>query len=213
MGFLPGPGEQEPAQLLFDLMISQRRSPFLGHDDQVGGGQFGFVAAKKFPEQAFDAIALHRLPQAPAHRQSQPGAACGRGRQDQSEMARVEPLALGLRPQELSALAEPICLGETGGPFKVGIRTGAKHRQWLNGVRRRGSPPLRRRGACGPWPGGASRPGGRPGCSSVPRTRGCGPGANYWVDKCVLTFMHPSFRNLFQTLYKPFMVLFVKVLA
>lgn len=135
MGSFPGPGEQQPAQLLFDLMISQSRSPFLGHDDQVDGGQSGFVAAKKFPEQALDAIALHRLPQAPAHHQSQPGAAGGRGSQDHAEMARVEPFALGLGPQEVSAMAEPFCLGETGGPSKIGFRTGAEHRQWLAGRR------------------------------------------------------------------------------
>ncbi len=129
MGSLPGPGEQQPAQLLFDLMISQSRSPFLGHDDQVKGGQSGLVAAKKFPEQALDAIALHRFSQAPGHHQPQPGMAFGHGSQDHAEMARVEPLALGLRPQKVLAMAEPLRLGETGGPSGVGFRTGAEHRQ------------------------------------------------------------------------------------
>ena len=74
-------------------------------------------------------------------------------------------------------------------PLGCGFRTGAEHRQLLSGVRRRGSPTLRRRGASGLWPGGALSPGARPGCSSVPKTRGCGSGANYWVDRCVLTLI------------------------
>jgi hypothetical protein len=111
MGSLPGPGEQQPAQLLFDLTILQSRSPFLGHDDQVDVGQAGFVAAKKFPEQAFHAVALHRFAQAPGYHQSQPGMAFGHGSQNQAEMARMKPPALGLGPQEVSAMAEPLCLG------------------------------------------------------------------------------------------------------
>lgn len=98
MDSLSGPGEQQPAQLLFDLVVPQSRSAFLGHDDQVDGGQFGLVAAKKFPEQALDAIALYRFPQAPGYHQSQPGTGGGHGSQDQTEMAGMEPLALGLRP-------------------------------------------------------------------------------------------------------------------
>ena len=141
MGSLPGPGEQQPAQLLFDLMISQSRSPFLGHDDQVKGGQSGLVAAKKLPEQALDAIALYRFSQAPGNHQPQPGMAFGHGSQGHAEMAGVEPLTLGLRPQKFLAMAEPRRLGETGGPFGVGFWTGAEHRQLASGVRLRGSPP------------------------------------------------------------------------
>jgi len=121
MGFLPGPGEQQPAQLLFDLMVSQSLCPFLGHDHQVKGGQSGLVAAKKLPEQALDAIALDRFSHAPGSHQPQPGMACGHGRQSHAEMARVEPLTLGLRPQKFLAMAEPRRLGETGGPFGVGF--------------------------------------------------------------------------------------------
>ena len=98
MGSRPGPGEQQPAQLLFDLMISQSRSPFLGHDHQVKGGQSGVVAAKKLPEHALHAVALDRFSQAPGNYQPQPGMAFGHGSQDHAEMPRVKPLALGLRP-------------------------------------------------------------------------------------------------------------------
>jgi hypothetical protein len=129
MGFLPGPGEQQPAQLLFDLMILQSRSPFLGHDHQVEGGQSGSVAAKKLPEQALDAIALDRFSQAPGSHQPQPGLGFGHGSQGHAKMARVEPLTLGLRPQKFLAMAEPRRLGETGGSFGVGFWTGAEHRQ------------------------------------------------------------------------------------
>jgi hypothetical protein len=141
MSSLPGPGEQQPAQLLFDLTIPQSRSPLLGHDDQVNGWQSGFVAAKKFPEQAFDAIALHRFPQAFGHHQSQTGTARLHGSQNQTKMARIEPLALGLGPEEVLAMAEPLCLGKTGGPSGVGFRTGTEHRQLISGMRLQGSHP------------------------------------------------------------------------
>lgn len=154
MGFLPGPGEQQPAQLLFDLIISQSRSPFLGHDHQVKGGQGGSVPAKKFPEHALDAIALNCFSQAPGSHQPQPGLAFGHGRQGYAEMARVEPLTLGLRPQKFLAMAEPRRLAETGGPFGVGFWTGAVHRQSGSGIRLR-APRLKPTGVSGLWPGGA----------------------------------------------------------
>jgi hypothetical protein len=133
MGFLPGPGEQQPAQLLFNLMVPQSRSPFLGHDHQVKGGQSGLVAAKKLPEQALDTIAPDRFSHSPGSHQPQPGLVFGHGRQGHAEMARVEPLTLGLRPQKFLAMAEPRRLGETGGPFGIGFWTGAVHRQLASG--------------------------------------------------------------------------------
>jgi len=141
MGFLAGPGGQQPAQLLFDLMVFQSRSPFLGHDHQVEGGQSGLVAAKKFPEQTLDAIALNCFPQAPGSHQPQPGMAFDHRRQGHAEMARVEPLTLGLRPQKFLAMAEPRRLRETGGPFGIGFWTGAVHRQLASAMRLRNSPP------------------------------------------------------------------------
>jgi hypothetical protein len=87
--FFSGPGQQQPTQLFFDLLVFKRLCPFLGHNDQVGGGHFSVVAAEKFPEQAFHPIPLHRLPQALGHNQPQPGASRGRGRQGHTEMARV----------------------------------------------------------------------------------------------------------------------------
>jgi hypothetical protein len=133
MDSLSGPGKQQPAQLLFDLVVPQSRSAFLGHDDQVDGGQFDFVAAKKFPEQAFDAIARYRFPQAPGNHQSQSGTGADHGSQDQAEMAGMEPFALGLGPQKVLAMAEPLRLSKTGGPSGVGVRTGAEHRRLLPG--------------------------------------------------------------------------------
>jgi hypothetical protein len=67
--------------------------------------------------------------------------AFGHGSQGHAEMARVEPLTLGLRPQKFLAMAEPRRLAETGGPFGVGFWTGAVHRQLASGMRLRGSPP------------------------------------------------------------------------
>ena len=102
------------------------------------------MAAKKFPEHAFDAMSLDRFPQAPGYHQPQPGTGGGHGSQNQAEMARMEPLALGLGPKEVLAMAEPLGLGKTGGPSKVGFRTVAEHRQSISGKRLRGSPLLRR---------------------------------------------------------------------
>ena len=93
------------------------------------------VAAKELPEQALDAIALDRFSQAPGDHQPQPGMAFGQGSQGHAKMARVEPLALGLRPEKVLAMAEPRRFGETGGPFGIGFRTGAEHRQLTSGMR------------------------------------------------------------------------------
>ncbi len=136
MGSFTGPGEQQPAQLFFDLIIYQSLRPFLGHNHQVKGGQSGLVAAKKLPKQALDAVALDRFAQTPSNHQPQPGVAFGHGSQGQAKMARVEPLALGLRPQKFLAMAEPRRLSETGGPFGIGFKTGAEHRQLASGMRR-----------------------------------------------------------------------------
>jgi hypothetical protein len=135
MGSLTDPGEQQPAQLLFHLKICQSLRPFLGHDHQVEGGQAVLVAAKELSEQALDAIALDRFSQASGDHQPQPGMAFGHGSQGHAKMARVEPLALGLRPEKVLALAEPRRFGETGGPFGIGFRTGAEHRQLTSVMR------------------------------------------------------------------------------
>ena len=132
MDSLPGP-EKQPSQLLFDLVVPQCRSPFHGHDDQVDGRQFSLVTAKKFPEQAFDAIAPGRFPQAPAYHQSLPRSGGGRRSQNHTELAGMEPHALGLRPQKVLTMAEPLRLTKTSGPSKVGVRTGAEHRRWVSG--------------------------------------------------------------------------------
>lgn len=89
MSYISGPSQEQPAQLFFNLMVPQSRSPLLGHDDQVDGRQLRAMAAKKLPEQAFHAIPLHRFPQALGYDQPQPGPFCGRGRQGHAEMARV----------------------------------------------------------------------------------------------------------------------------
>ena len=89
MRYIPDSGQQEPAQLFFDLIVPQFLCPLPGHDDQVNGRQVRAVAAKKFPQQAFYPIPLHRLPQAFGHHQPQPWTCRGRRRQGHAEMARV----------------------------------------------------------------------------------------------------------------------------
>jgi hypothetical protein len=89
MNYISGPGQKQPAQFRFDLMIPQLCSPFLSHDDQIDGRQLRAMAVKKFPEQAFHPISLSRIPQALGYHQPQPGTCRGRRRQGHPEMARV----------------------------------------------------------------------------------------------------------------------------
>jgi hypothetical protein len=108
MRYIPKLGRKQPAQFFFDLLVDQPLGPLLGHDDQVNGRQMPAVAAKKFPEQALDAIPLHRFSQALGHDQTQPGTGRDRWRQGHAEMARIQPFTLGLGPKEVSATAEAL---------------------------------------------------------------------------------------------------------
>ena len=202
------PVKQQGGQFFFHLLIIQRRGPFFGHDDQVPGGQLLLVAAKKFPQQAFHPVAPHRFSQAPGHRQPQAGRAGGPWPHNDAEVGRVEPPALGLGPEEIGPSADPIRFGKTGSPFGGG----GVGRAPVGGCRgpAQEAPTLRPRGGSGPWPDGASKPGGRPCCSSAPKSRGFGPGANYEVDTCVSTFTYPYSQIIFQPFYKPFIQAFVK---
>lgn len=144
MGGILHPGQQQPPQLLLQLMIRKGEGPGFGHNDQVHGRQPGFMAAEEFSQQAFHPIASHRFTQTPGDHQSQPRGAGGRGSQDDPEMARMEPLTLGLSPKEIGATADPICLGETGGSLNgwVGDVCGAPA-GGFRGAAQRGSPVLR----------------------------------------------------------------------
>ena len=82
------------------------------------------MAAKKFPEHALDAVALDRFSQAPGNHQPQPGMAFGHGSQDHAEMARVKPLALGLRPQKFVAMASRTALVKRAVPLGLGSGQG-----------------------------------------------------------------------------------------
>ena len=64
------------------------------------------VAAKKLPEQALDAVALDRFSRRRLTTSPSRGG-LGHRSQGHAKMARMEPLALGLRPQEILAMAEP----------------------------------------------------------------------------------------------------------
>jgi hypothetical protein len=159
------------------------------------------VAAEEFSKQPLDPVAPHRLTQTPGHHQSQSGGQSGRGSQSDPEVARMEPFALGLRPEEIGPTADSIRLGETGSPFngwgRDGGRAPAGH---FLGVAQRSSPLFRLSGVSGPWPDGASRPGVRLGCSSAPESRGFVPDGYYWVDKCAsfrIFLSAMTFSNLF----------------
>jgi len=55
------------------------------------------MAPEEFSKQAFDPIATHRFTQTAGHHQSQPGKPHIGGRQNDPEVARVQPFAQGLR--------------------------------------------------------------------------------------------------------------------
>jgi hypothetical protein len=80
------------------------------------------MTPEKFSEQTFDPIAPHRFPQTAGHHQPQPREAQAAGGDNDPEVARMEPLTLGLRPEEIRATAEPLRLGETSSPFNGGVR-------------------------------------------------------------------------------------------
>ncbi len=98
MAIILQPVQQQPAQLCLHFRVRKVRRPFFRHNNQVLFGQQSFMAAEEFSEQALDAIAPHRLTETPGHHQSQPGILQGLGGQDDPEVTRVEPPALGLRP-------------------------------------------------------------------------------------------------------------------
>jgi len=117
-------GQQQAAQFLHYLLISQGLSPLFGHDHQILAGQPRPVATEKFPQPALHAVAPGGLAEAPGHHQPEAGAGGLRGRQGDPEMARVYPFPLGLDPEIFRATAEPIHLSETGGPWDGGVRDG-----------------------------------------------------------------------------------------
>lgn len=177
--------KQQLPQFLLHLLISESAGPFFSHDHQVQGRQLGFMSAKKFSQQPFDPIAADGLSQTFGDHQAQAGVSLVIGSQGDAEMACVKPAALGLRPEEITAAAEPLRLGKAGIPSDGGRRGGRRAPAGsYGGVAQGGSPPLRPKGACGPWPDGVSISGGRPGCSCGSKTRGCGYGVNYGVDRC-----------------------------
>lgn len=183
--FPPGLFKQQPPQFIFYLAIIQGNGFLFGQNNQVPDRQFPFMAAKEFPEQALHPIASGRFAQAPGHHQSQPGNRGGRRCHNDPEMAPIKPLALGLRPEKIGALAEPVRFGITGGPLGGWGQDGGGTP--VRGIRRmaQGHPPVTPRGVSGPWPDVASRPGGHPRCSCVPENRGFGPVANCVADTCV----------------------------
>jgi len=167
------------------LLIAQGAGPLFGHDDQVRGGQLGFMAAKEFSQQTFDPIAPDGLAQTSGHHQPQARKTQVVGGQGDAEMTSVEPGSLGLGPEEFGAAAEPLRLGETGGPFNGGMGDGSRATAWGFRPAQGGSPTFRPKGASDLWPDGASKSGGRPGCSCGSKTHESGIGADYGVDKCV----------------------------
>lgn len=75
------------------------------------------MTAEKFPQQALDAIAPHRLAQALGDHQPQARVVGGAGGQAEPEVGRVEPSAPGLGREKIPPPAEAIRLGEAGPAF------------------------------------------------------------------------------------------------
>ena len=166
-------------------MVIQGRGALLGHNDDIFRGQPVPVAPEKFPEQAPDPVAPHRLAHSLRHHQSQTGPACLLRGQSDAKMPGMQPPPLGQGPEEFRPVQEAILLGETGGPWGRAGRSEDGAPVMLSGMAQKGPPVLTRSGVCGLWPGGASTPDAPPGCSSGSKNRGCAPGANCWVEMCV----------------------------
>ena len=124
MGGPQGWSQQETAQFLRHLVVTQGFGPLLGHDHQVPGGQPTLMTPEKFPQQALHAVAPDRLAEAPGHHQSQAGTQPLRRRQGDPEMTRVYPSPLGLDPEKFRATAETVRFGEAGGPCDGWSRDG-----------------------------------------------------------------------------------------
>ena len=166
-------------------MVIQGRGALLGHNDNIFRGQPVLMMPEKFPEQAPDPVALHRFAQTFRHHQPQPGAPGWRWGQSNAKMPGMQPPPLGQGPEEFGPAQEAILLGEAGGPWCMAGRDGDGALAVLSGMAQKRPPALKRSGVCGLWPGGASRPGAPPGCSSGSKNRGCAPGANCWVEMYV----------------------------
>ena len=205
-----GAGEQDSGQLGLHLGISQIRSPFFGHNDNVPRWQDLLVASKKLSQEALDPVAPEGFAHLATRYQPQPRAFSLPGGQADAEMRRVQFSSLCLSPEILPAAAEPLVLGKAGRPGGCNNVTGdVSLAGGLEGVLQRGSLYLTPRGASGPWPGGAVIFGARPWCASGPGSRGCESGAVYSAEKCVSLrfFLGDNFT------YKPFINHFSGILS
>jgi hypothetical protein len=181
-----GAGNEDFRQLGLHLGISQIRSPFFGHDNNIPRRQDLFVASEKLPEKAFYAVTLKGLAYlAPGHQTQARAFALPRG-QAHAEMRRKPTFPPGLGPEVLPAAAEPLVSGKAGRLRGCGGVT--REVSWaggLGGVLQRCSLYLTPRGACGLWPGGFVIPGVPPWCSCGSGSHECGTFLIDWADRCV----------------------------
>ena len=114
MVVLAGVGKQDFGQLGPHLGISQIRSPFLGHDDNIPRRQALFVAPEKLPDKAPYAVALKGFTHLASRHQTQAATgALPRGQTD-AEMRRKQSFPPGLGPEVLPTTAKPFVSGKAG---------------------------------------------------------------------------------------------------
>jgi hypothetical protein len=186
MVILAGVGKQDSGQLGPHLGISQIRSPFLGHDDNIPRRQALFVAPEKLPEEALYTVALKGLTHlAPRHQTQAAAWALPRGQTD-AEMRRKQSFPPGLGPEVLPTAAEPFVSGKAGRLRGCGGITWEVSRAGrLGDALQRCSLYVTPRGACGLWPGGFAIPGVPPWCSCGSGSRECGTSLIDWAERCV----------------------------
>jgi hypothetical protein len=111
-----GAAKQDSGQLGLHLGISQIRSPFLGHDDQVPRRQALLVASKKFPQEALDPVAPGGFAHLAPRHQPQPAVFPLPWYQADAEVRRVQFFSPCLGPEIFPAAPEPLVSGKPGRP-------------------------------------------------------------------------------------------------
>ena len=149
--------------------------------DNIDGGQPMHVCAERFPEHAFDAIAIDGVADGLCcNRQAEPRVRQRVRADDQQEIAVAEATSFAIQQIEFGFVTKSVSWSEAGRSRSRELG----HRRVTGSP---GSAPGRsviRRGACGLWRGVERAPGGRHESPCERGIRACACDANCWVDMC-----------------------------
>ena len=167
------------------------------------------MAPEKFPEQAPDPVASHRLAEAFRHHQPQPGAPPRPWGQGDAEMPGMPPPPLGHGPEKIGPAQETISLGETGGPWGMGrTKSGTPAMLWRTA--QASSRLLHAQTFAASGPAALQHPPAPFGAHPAQKAVGARP-AQIAGLKCTFTHARLSLKpRFFQTFYKTFIPRFVK---